>query len=75
VTKVLAAAKGKNTRAARGTKGKLEKSQITGTVPPAITIDTETEKVSTGATAPAGPSAAVSSPTATAGGPHTPTAA
>jgi hypothetical protein len=60
VTKVLAAAKGKSTRTARGTKGRVQKSYIVGAVPAAVTITTATEHV-----APlAAPEPSASSPTA-----------
>ena len=45
VTKVLAAAKGKSTRTARGTMGPVQKSYIVGAIPAAVSITTATERV------------------------------
>ena len=62
VTKVLAAAKGKVTRLARGTKGPVQRAKIVGVTPAMVSISTATEQVTSSAaetsatTAPSGTS-------------------
>lgn len=60
-SKVLAAAKSKATREARGTQGKKEKAKLQGTVT-TVTVGTPAPQAGTGATAPTAPAPAPATP-------------